>query len=140
MDKQEIRRKIINSFKGISANNLPMSRIAESKNINYKNLNHHVSGVRCPMYGNYCKFYISLTTDKSWDEAEEYKRKAVRDFCDAFNEEFDKGYTYLQIEANTGISHSSLFKYRKYKVNDVSLYNVITLIEYMHLNIIVPGI
>lgn len=140
MDKQTIKDRVITSLKSILTSDLSMNRFTISNGINYKSLNNYLLGARCPLYGSYYKLFVSITTNKSWDEAEEDKRKAVHDFCDAFSEEFDKGYTYLQIEADTKISHSNLYEYKKHKVNDISLYNVVTLIEYMHLDITVPGI
>lgn len=58
---------------------------------------------------------------------------------DAINSRLSAGYTLLDIEDKTGVSHSSLYKYKKYMVNDVTLYNAIRLIKGLGLNIDVPG-
>lgn len=140
MNKTELEEKIKNFFSQFSNYNVAIKKFAQLKNAPYKSLSAYILGARFPQYKSYLNIYIITTTDKTWSEAEVESSVAMAEFLAAFNREFERGYTYRQIEAETGISHSNLYKYSKYKVDDITLYNIITLIEYMNLGISIPGL
>ena len=140
MNKTELEEKIKNFFSQFSNYNVTIKEFAQFKNAPYKSLSAYILGTRFPQYKSYLNIYIITTTNKTWSEAEEDSSIAMAEFLTAFNREFEKGYTYRQIEAETGISHSNLYKYSKHKVDDIALYNIIALIEYMHLGISIPGL
>lgn len=139
MEKAKINKKIDTFLLQFKENGKTLKETAGDIGITYNVLAAYVNGSRSVSYGNYLRLYTYAENGTKYRESAKIKRKAVKKLLDMVNSRLSAGYTLLDIEYVTGVSHSSLYKYKKYMVNDITLYNAIRLIEGLKLNIDIPG-
>lgn len=139
MEKAKINKKIDTFLLQFKENGKTLKETAGDIGITYNVLAAYVNGSRSVSYGNYLRLYAYAENGTKYRESAKIKRKAVKKLLDMVNSRLSAGYTLLDIEYVTGVSHSSLYKYKKYMVNDITLYNAIRLIEGLKLNIDIPG-
>lgn len=139
MEKAKINKKIDTFLLQFKENGKTLKETADDIGITYNVLAAYVNGSRSVSYGNYLRLYVYVENGTKYRESAKIKKKAIKKLLDMVNSRLSAGYTLLNIEYTTGVSHSSLYKYKKYMVNDITLYNAIRLIEGLKLNINIPG-
>lgn len=139
MEKEKINKKIDTFLSQFKENGKTLKETAGDIGITYNLFAAYVNGSRSVSYGNYLRLYIYAKNGTKYEESAKIKKEAIKKLLDAINSRLSAGYTLLDIEDKTGVSHSSLYKYKKYMVNDVTLFNAIRLIKGLGLNIDVPG-
>lgn len=141
MTKQEISSKVQNFLQdNIKNKNVTIYEFAESIGVKFRTLQSYLYYNKTPDYAVYMKIYYRIYGFDS-EKSELMARQAFDNVIDAIINLHNEGYTYLRMEAVTGVSHSTLYKYVKRKVDDIGLYTLVVLIERLNLvDISIPGI
>lgn len=140
MTKQEISSKVqIFLQDSIKNKNVTICEFAESIGVKFRTFQSYLYCDKTPDYSVYMKIYYRIYGFDS-EKSELMARQAFNNVIDTIINLHNEGYTYLRMEAVTGVSHSTLYKYVKRKVDDINLYTLVALIERLNLDISIPGI
>lgn len=139
MEKAKIDKKIDDFLSQFKQNGKTLKETANDIGMAYSLFAAYVNGTRSVSYGNYLRLYAYAINGTKYSDSAKIKEKAIKKLLDMVNSRLSAGYTLLSIEDKTGVSHSSLYKYKKYMVNDVTLFNAIRLIKRLELDIDIPG-
>lgn len=140
MTKQEISSKVQSFLQSsIKNKNVTIFEFAESIGVKFRTFQTYLYCNQTPDYTVYMKVYYKICGYDS-EKSEVMAQQAFDDVITTIINLHNEGYTYLRMEAVTGVSHSTLYKYVKRKVDDINLYTLVTLIERLNLDISIPGI
>lgn len=138
MNAKEINDKYIMLFNNqISSVGISYKTLADISGIEYKTIMKIFKESRYLSYGNAVILYDVLFKGKKYSALSSKKRrdKVVKNFYKNFNSKYEeKSYTLLGLEKETGISHSTLYTYRK-ELKKPRLCHAIILSQYMQFDL-----